>query len=119
MVLAQITEATKIAGKALDQSAEFGFGAYISIVLIIGFVVMMGVHFWYIIRPEANNRIECSRKLADAVQAFAVNDAAKVQILDQIADWHRAHDSRLSAIKCPMQQVQPSVQTANALPHGA
>lgn len=116
MLLAQAAEAAKIAGKALDESAQYGFPAYFLMVFFIAVLGALGLHFWFIVRPDSKNRIECSTKLADAVQAFAVNDAAKTQILDQIADWHRAHDSRLSAMKCPMQSQAP-VSPISPVPH--
>lgn len=98
MLLAQIAEATKAAEKAIADSAQFGFAAYF---LMVFFFVTVGVYllnWWFVAHPAAKSQRDCNEKIAQAVQSFAVTDAAKTQIMGQMTIWQQTHDSRLTAI---------------------
>ena len=86
--------------------------------LFIAVMVILATHFFWIAHPNAKMQRECNEKIATAVQQFAVVDAAKTQILDDLKDLTIANSSKLSAItqsqvetRCPMlSQSRPALQ---------
>lgn len=93
------SQAIEFSQKQLDYAANVSFAAYCLVFLACAVLGLILLHILCFVRPDAKNRRECNTKIADAVQTFATNDAAKVQILDEIKDWHRSHDTRLSGIR--------------------
>lgn len=104
-----ITRTVDFTQRQLDYAANVSFAAYCVTFLFIAVVVALAIHFFWIAHPNSKTQRECNEKIALAVQQFAIADAAKTQILDDLKDIAIANSDRLSTIKqmqiearCPM-----------------
>lgn len=113
-----VVKTLDFAQKQLDYAADVSFAAYCLVGLFIAVMVILATHFFWIAHPNAKTQRECNEKIATAVQQFAVVDAAKTQILDDLKDLTIANSNKLSAItqsqvetRCPMlSQSRPALQ---------
>ncbi len=92
----QITKAAEFAQHQLDYAANVSFAAYCVTFLFLAVLAALSIHFFWIAHPNSKTQRECNEKIASAVQQFAVNDAARTPILDDLKDLSIAHLNALA-----------------------
>lgn len=115
MLLAQITEATRIAGQALQESAQFGAMTYVLVFFLVIVAIERGANFWWIDMPRSKEQRENERMIAQALNTFAVNDSAKTEILSNMSIWQAKMDSGMRDIakhECRFDPARPTAATA-------
>jgi Tfp pilus assembly protein PilO len=100
MVLAQAQEIANAASKELSRAAEHGFAAYMAVLLLVLFALFVGIHFFFVVRPDQRQRLESRKTQDECLTTFAKNYAVQTQLLNQIDAKLTSINGDVPAMKC-------------------
>lgn len=100
-----VEKVTDFTQKQLEYAANVSFAAYCLTFLFIAVLIILAIHFFWIVHPNSKSQRECNQKIAEAVQMFSV----KIEVMDDLKDLSTrivddlANIEKLHAMnKCPI-----------------
>ena len=102
MLLAQAQEIAASAQRELARAADYGFAAYCLVLFFVVVIGGIGVHFWFVVRPDQRQRLDSQKNQDHCMSVFAENYAVQTQILKQLDADLSTIRRDVSSIRCPI-----------------
>ncbi len=117
MLLAQAQEISNAAARELSRAAEFGFAGYIAVLILLLFSAGIGIHFWFIVKPDQKQRRESAKTQDECLATFAANYAVQTQLFSQIDARLSTISKEIPTLRCPYPPQRPSTVSQSVPPN--